>query len=258
MSRTKAAKTSARAKQQQPAKKRQTQQRRRARRPRVGQKLDALTYAPMLTGQAIHSSGPGWASVESKEVAMEIRANFNTSGVAAAKGYLRQLAFSNEAADSTTAGRANNINRTFWLGRQAQLYDKFKIDWFQLSFYSTRSKVTSGGIALRFDSDPNNNTADASAKAMISGNMNAQLAAVHQQIDPFMLKTNQLNRLPQYDISHKSADQNLEDSAIVGTIRFAHDEIDLGRAITAAADFTIGYIIMSYKVTFYNQSANPA
>lgn len=193
--------------------------------------------------------------MSNREVALKIKSTFDTDGIAAAKGYLRQIAFSDQASDSATV--INNLNRSKWIGRQAQLYDKFKFTKLKFSFVTGRAKTTSGNISVRFESDPTSVTMEQSAESMVTGNMRSQLGAIHERIPDLTVIKNQLDRLPQYDISHSANAAALTElpTRCVGTVRFAHDELDLGRSLSAAKEVTVGYVMMEYTVVFYNPSS---
>lgn len=214
---------------------------------------NALVRKQQGTGSPKMTYGPGWAGLENEEIILAITPNFATTGIAPATSWMRQIGFTAETVDATT--RVNALNLTRFIGKYAQNFDKFIVEDIWLEYRPVTPVTTSGGVALRYESDPNSVTLDASAEAMASGNLNCQIAAAYEGIKLHVLK-NQTNRLPQYDVQHTTSILANLGTTCAGSVRFATDQLLLNRTLTAAANVNIGYVKMRYKLKFLNPSVN--
>lgn len=214
---------------------------------------NALVRKQQGTGAPKMTYGNGWAGLENEEIILAISPTFATTGIAPATSWMRQIGFTAQTADAAT--RINALNLTRFIGKYAQNFDKFIVEDLWLEYRPVTPVTTSGGVALRYESDPSSATLDASAEAMASGNLNCQIAAAYEGIKLHVLK-NQINRLPQYDVQH--ANQALENlgTTCAGSVRFATDQLLLNRTLTTAGAVNIGYVKMKYKLKFLNPSVN--
>lgn len=214
---------------------------------------NALVRKQQGTGAPKMTYGPGWAGLENEEIILAISPTFATTGIAPATSWMRQIGFTAEAADATT--RINALNLTRFIGKYAQNFDKFIVEDLWLEYRPVTAVTTSGGVALRYESDPNSVTLDTSAEAMASGNLNCQIAAAYESIKLHVLK-NQTNRLPQYDVQHAASVLTNLGTTCAGSVRFATDQLLINRTLTAAAAVNVGYVKMKYKLKFLNPSVN--
>jgi len=214
---------------------------------------NALVRRQQGTGSPKMTYGPGWAGLENEEIILAITPAFATTGIAPATSWMRQIGFTGETADAAT--RINALNLTRFIGKYAQNFDKFIVEDLWLEYRPVTPVTTSGGVALRYESDPSSVTLDASAESMASGNLNCQIAAAYEGIKLHVLK-NQINRLPQYDVQHAAAVLANLGTTCAGSVRFATDQLLLNRTLTVAASVNVGYVKMKYKLKFLNPSVN--
>lgn len=217
--------------------------------PKDFRKVDAITYAPKMSGSPVIKSGVGWSSITNEEIIMELNAAVAIGGVIAQKGYVRAFGFQ-EIADTAAL---TALTQAYWIQKFGRNFDKFKVTNLEIGFKTAMAKTASGAIAMRFDSDPSDVTPDTSVRQAASGNMYAIVGNINSDIAWVKMKPNQLNRLPQYDVNHTATAPTSPQT--VGTIRFVHNSVFTGVNNTAAiASYNIGNVFMRYTVVFYNPS----
>lgn len=135
---------------------------------------------------------------------------------------------------------------TSWLGRLAQLYDKWVPHRLNFTFVPSLPFTTSGQIGLWYDSDPTIHVA--LTFASLSGNVYAVTSHVSQPV-VLAVRPNQLNRLPQYLTDPDSGDSG----ASAGSLNFCNTAIGLADS-AAAGSTSIGYIWADYDITLLNPS----
>lgn len=139
-----------------------------------------------------------------------------------------------------------NIGTDKWAGSMALLFDKYKVKKLDFWFKPSLPVTATGQVGLYFDPDTIPNpplTLDA-----ITGNAYAQLDHVSQK-QHLMVRSSQMNRLPQYVTSAGSTEYQVGRMGVLFCVNSA-----LALTSTVTGPVSLGVVMMTYTIEFINPS----